>query len=343
MLRALELSQLGRGNVSPNPMVGCVIVYDDKIIGEGWHKIFGGPHAEVNAFDTVKDKTILKEAELYVSLEPCSHYGKTAPCAELIIRHHPRKVWICNQDPNPLVSGQGIKMIRASGIEVSDGLLEVLGRGLNRRFFTYMEKKRPYVILKWAETSDGFIARNNFESKWISSVLSRKLVHKWRGEEDAIVIGTNTARYDDPELNTRDWPGRDPVRVVLDLSLSLPEHLRLFKGPQRTIIINKHKSLRQDHLEWVMLPGKQGVPHEILEILYQKEIQSVIIEGGAQILEAFIGRGIWDEARIFRSREKVFGSGIRKPAIIGKIMSRVNITDDEITFIYNEAYKDILS
>ena len=202
MQRALELARLGLGNVSPNPMVGCVIVKDGKIIGEGHHEQYGGPHAEVNAVQAVKDQSLLPQSTAYVTLEPCSHFGKTPPCADLLVRHQVKRVVICNEDPNPLVAGQGIERLRNAGIEVEIGLLREEGRVLNRRFFTAFEKKRPYVILKWAQTTDGFVARENYDSKWISNTYSRQLVHKWRAEEDAILVGTNTARYDNPSLTT---------------------------------------------------------------------------------------------------------------------------------------------
>jgi len=214
MRRALELAVKGRGKVSPNPMVGCVIVKNESIIGEGWHKQYGQAHAEVNAINEVSDKSLLTGADLYVTLEPCAHHGKTPPCANLVAQYAFRKVYICNVDPNPLVAGKGLEIIQKAGIQTETGILEEDGKRLNARFFTFMQQNRPYIILKWAETGDGFIARNDYSSKWISGNLSRQLVHKWRAEEDAIMVGTNTARYDNPALNVRDWTGTNPTRIL---------------------------------------------------------------------------------------------------------------------------------
>jgi diaminohydroxyphosphoribosylaminopyrimidine deaminase/5-amino-6-(5-phosphoribosylamino)uracil reductase len=223
MSRALELARLGFGKVSPNPMVGCIIVCEGKIIGEGFHQQYGGPHAEVNAIHSVKDKTLLKQSTVYVTLEPCAHYGKTPPCAKLLVEHLVKKVIISNVDPNPLVSGKGIEILRSAGIEVETGLLEQEGLELNKRFFKSIRENAPYIILKWAQTADGFIARDDFDSKWISNKISRKLVHKWRSEEDAILVGKNTAKYDNPTLNVRDWVGKDPLRIVIDHELVLDQ------------------------------------------------------------------------------------------------------------------------
>ena len=213
MHRALELARNGAGKVSPNPMVGCVIVHNGTIIGEGWHQQFGGPHAEPNAIAAVNNQELLKDATLYVTLEPCAHFGKTPPCAHLIIEKQIPRVVVCNLDPNPLVAGKGIKLLKDAGIEVKTGILAQEGAFLNRRFFTYINHKRPFIILKWAETADGFVARENYDSKWISNALSRKLVHKWRTEEDAILVGKNTALYDNPQLTSRDWEGKNPISV----------------------------------------------------------------------------------------------------------------------------------
>ncbi|MEQ9412696.1 MAG: bifunctional diaminohydroxyphosphoribosylaminopyrimidine deaminase/5-amino-6-(5-phosphoribosylamino)uracil reductase RibD, partial [Cyclobacteriaceae bacterium] len=213
MLRAMELAKNGIGHVSPNPLVGCVIVYEGKIIGEGWHGKYGEAHAEVNAVNAVADKSILNGAAVYVNLEPCAHTGKTPPCADLLVKHKVKRVVIANVDPNPLVAGKGIAKLKDAGVEVLTGVLEEAGRELNKRFFTFLKHKRPFVILKWAQTSDGFIARENFDSKWISNEYSRKLVHKWRTEEDSILVGYNTALYDNPKLTARDWTGRNPVRI----------------------------------------------------------------------------------------------------------------------------------
>lgn len=335
MLRALELAEQGRGNVSPNPMVGCVIVKEGRIIGEGWHKNYGGPHAEVHAIQSVQDNKNLEGADLYVSLEPCAHHGKTPPCAELITQFKFRKVWICNTDPNPLVNGAGIRKIQEAGIEVTTGVLKEMGARLNRRFFTSTENQRPYVLLKWAETADGFIARENYESKWISNNLSRRLVHKWRSEEDAVMVGTNTARYDNPGLNTRDWTGKHPVRVVIDARLSLPQDLHLFDGMQKTIILNSlmDKAV-SEKLEYVQfLPGENSVAC-MLDLLFQRNIRSLLVEGGAGMLVSFFLAGAWDEARIFKGKT-TFGSGIPAPQLRGTLLHREMIGGDELSWYRN--------
>jgi diaminohydroxyphosphoribosylaminopyrimidine deaminase/5-amino-6-(5-phosphoribosylamino)uracil reductase len=330
MRRALELAQIGRGFVSPNPMVGCVIVYKDHIIGEGWHKKYGDWHAEVNAIQAVKDPAILKESTVYVTLEPCSHFGKTPPCADLLIKHQVRKVVICNIDTNPLVGGKGIIKLRQAGIDVQTGVLEAEGRLLNKRFFTFMEKKRPFIILKWAQTADGFIAREDYNSKWISNALSRKLVHKWRAEEDAILVGTNTALYDNPQLNVRDWSGKDPVRLVIDLQLRLPQQLHLFDQKQSTICYNLIKDDEHQNLAWVKVQQKTHLIREIMEDLYTRKIQSVIVEGGSKLLNSFIDLHLWDEARIFVSKQ-VFGKGIEAPSVKGILQESASIKDDQFS------------
>ncbi len=337
MRRALELAAIGRGHVSPNPMVGCVIVYNNQIIGEGWHKQYGDWHAEVNAINAVEDKSLLKESTAFVTLEPCSHFGKTPPCADLLIKHQLKRVVICNVDTNPLVGGKGITKLREAGIEVETGILEQEGRMLNRRFFTFMEKKRPYIMLKWAQTADGFIARENHDSKWISNTLSRTLVHKWRTEEDAIMVGTQTALYDNPQLNVRNWTGKNPVRVVIDSQLRLPSSLALFDQKQFTICYNLIKNENKENLHLVMVENKENMLQEIIEDLYTRKIQSLIVEGGSKLLNSFIGLHLWDEARVFRSTQ-VFGKGIAAPLFQGKLANVSFLKGDEIS-IYSPVYQ----
>jgi len=329
MLRAIELATMGLGHVSPNPLVGCVIVKDDVIISEGWHEKFGGPHAEVNAINKLEDKSQLEGATLYVNLEPCSHFGKTPPCANLIVQYPFKKIVISNVDPNPLVSGKGIEKLMSAGMEVEAGVLEAKGAELNKRFFSFMEKKQSYVILKWAETADGFIARENYESKWISGELSRKFTHKWRSEEDAVMVGTNTALYDNPQLNVRSWTGRNPTRIVIDKNLQLPEGANLLDGSQTTICYNYKKQEVKNFVEFVKLDPIDDLLKTILDDLYERKIQSVIVEGGAALLNSFIKQGLWDEARIFRSK-KEFGSGVEAPLVRGKVLSRDKIGEDEL-------------
>ena len=313
MLRAIELAELGRGSVSPNPMVGCVIVHNGLIIGEGYHQKYGEAHAEVNAIASIKDKSLLKEATLYVSLEPCAHYGKTPPCADLIVKHQLKEVIIAAVDSNPLVEKKGIQKLEQAGIGVTTGVLEQEVRNQNVRFFTQMEKKRPYIILKWAQTKDGFVARTNFDSKWISNSLSRQQVHRWRTEEDAILVGTNTARYDNPRLNARDWYGKDPLRLVVDKELKLKESLHLFDGQQDTIIYNHQLNKTIGKTEWAKMDVSIDAK-AIVADLYARNIQSLIVEGGAAVLGDFIANDLWDEARVFTGNAK-FGLGIPAPIL----------------------------
>lgn len=328
MKRALELARLGAGQVSPNPLVGCVVVHNGVIIGEGWHKKYGEPHAEVNAIESVEDKSLLKESVVYVNLEPCSHTGKTPPCADLIIKHQVKKVVVSNLDSNPLVSGNGIEKLRAAGIEVVTGILEKEGRELNKRFFIFMEKQRPYISLKWAETSDGFIAKENHDSKWISNEYSRQLVHKWRTEDDAVLVGSKTAVHDNPELNVRDWSGRNPVRVVLDRFLRLNDSLHLFDRSQKTLCYNVVKHEERTNLSLVLVEERNFIQN-VMEDLYKRKIQSVIVEGGATILQVFIDSGLWDEAKVFVS-DKSFGKGIKSPQLNGNLIGQESVFNDTL-------------
>ena len=329
MQRALDLALLSRGSVSPNPLVGCVIVHNNVIIGEGRHEKYGEAHAEVNAVASVKDTSLLKNSTVYVNLEPCSHFGKTPPCADLLIQHKVKKVVIANVDPNPLVSGKGIKKLKDAGIDVTTGILQSVGRELNKRFLTSMEKKRPYIILKWAETADGFIARENFDSKWISNEHSRQLVHKWRSEEDAILVGTGTAQHDNPSLTVRDWAGRNPVRVVIDRHGRLSQTLNLFDGQQKTICYTTTGNESKPNLDFVKL-SESAFQNELVIDLFKRNIQSVIIEGGATTLQQFINNNLWDEARIFTSDQE-FIAGIPAPQFHGNLISREFVFNDTLT------------
>lgn len=333
MKRALELAELGRGHVSPNPMVGCVIVHQDKIIGEGYHRKYGEAHAEVNAINDVKDNSLLRESTAFVTLEPCTHKGKTPPCADLLIKKQLKRVVIATRDPFEQVDGKGIDKLKEAGIEVTVGILESDAIQLNQRFFTSINKKRPYVILKWAQTSDGFVARENYDSKWISNTSSRQLVHKWRTEEDAILVGKNTAIHDNPQLTSREWTGRNPIRVLLDSNLEVQRTSNLFNGEAPTLILNSLKEEKQRNIEWIKT--EMNNPWSVLRKLQEHKVQSVIIEGGYQVLNSFINENCWDEARIFISEEK-FEKGIPAPAIEGKIESEEAIfTDQLITYRNN--------
>ena len=328
MKRALELARLGHGHVSPNPLVGCVVVHQGVIIGEGWHKKYGEPHAEVNAIDSVQDKSLLKESTVYVNLEPCSHTGKTPPCADLLITHQVKKVVVSNLDSNPVVSGNGIKKLRSAGIEVVTGILENEGRELNKRFFTFMEKQRPYILLKWAETSDGFIAKENHDSKWISNEYSRQLVHKWRAEDDAVLVGSKTAVHDNPELNVRDWSGRNPVRIVLDRFLRLSDTLHLFDRSQKTLCYNVLKHEEHSNLTLVLVEERNFIQNVLVD-LHKRKIQSVIVEGGTTILQLFIDAALWDEAKVFVA-DKSFGKGIKSPHLHGNLIGQESVFNDTL-------------
>ncbi len=314
MHRCLELAAKALGHTYPNPLVGSVIVYKDKIIGEGYHAKAGENHAEINAIESVKDKSLLRKSTLYVNLEPCSHYGKTPPCAKKIADLKIPRVVIGTIDTTDKVSGKGIKILRDAGIQVSVGILNNKSRELNKRFFTFHEKKRPYIILKWAQTLDGFIAPLREEQTtsapiWITDENERTLVHKWRAEEQAILVGKNTAFIDNPELTVRTWFGKNPIRIILDRNLSLHRNLNIFDGTVKTIIFNHIKEEKiNDSLSFVKINNNSNELKQIFLYLYNQNIQSVIIEGGAKIIQNFYDNNLWDEARIFVGN-KFFNSG----------------------------------
>ena len=336
MRRALELATLGRGHVSPNPLVGCVIVHDlnggtERIIGEGWHQRYGDAHAERNAIFSVQpvDEHLLPDCTAYVTLEPCSHYGKQPPCANLLIEKRIGRVICCNDDPNPLVAGQGFQKLRDADIPVETGLLAADGRALNARFFTFMEQQRPYIILKWAETNDGFIGGEGGQPLQISGPLARRLVHKWRSEEDAIMVGTNTARADNPRLNVRLWPNeslpgvdspgnpiKNPTRIVIDKPLQLSPMLNLFDDSQPTLVYNHTKTETTGQTSYVQLSPDEPFLAQLLADLYERRIQSVLVEGGTTLLNSFIDAGVWDEMRVLRS-PMMIGGGVAAPRVRG--------------------------
>ncbi len=337
MQRCLELAVKGLGNVAPNPMVGCVIVCDGEIVAEGYHEFYGGPHAEPNAIKQVSD-AILKKSTLYVTLEPCSHHGKTPPCADLIINKGVKKVVIGNLDSNPLVSGRGIQKLKEAGIEVEYRVLDKECKELNKRFFTFHEKKRPYIILKWAQTQDGFISRiplpKNKEDNWITGKESKDLVHQWRGEESAILIGYNTALVDNPLLTTRLVEGKNPVRLIIDKNLDLPHNLNIFNNDAKTIVFNSIKSSDDDNIRYVRIDF-QNMIQEILNECYVLNISSVIIEGGTKTINEFIQKNTWDEARLFVNPNKVFKQGIAAPVISFNQSAPTQIGDDLLYTITN--------
>ena len=332
MQRALDLAERGKGTVRPNPLVGCVLVHEGNIIGEGYHEQYGGPHAEVNAIASVTDPKLLAAATAYVSLEPCSHWGKTPPCANLLVEKGIKSVVVATLDPNPLVAGKGVKLLEEAGISVQVGLLEQEARWQNRRFFCQQEKHRPYLILKWAQTQDGFIARENFDSKWISGTQSRQLVHQWRAEEQAILVGKNTALHDNPRLNVRDWTGSDPIRVVLDSKLELPADLHLFDQQIPTLCYTTRKSEKLTNLEWVKLP--QISLEALLADLHARQIQSVLIEGGSQTIHQFLAAGLWDEARVFTAPIE-FERGIAAPQLTQTPAESHAIGEDQLDLYYH--------
>ncbi|PCJ85761.1 MAG: riboflavin biosynthesis protein RibD [Flavobacteriales bacterium] len=334
MYRCLELAANGLVSVAPNPMVGCVIVHKDKIIGEGYHREYGKSHAEPNAVATVKNKSLLKEATLYVNLEPCSVFSKTPPCTDLIIKHEIPKVIFGSRDTNTSVEIQGVEKLRKAGAEITEGILEKQCRELNKRFFTFQEKKRPYVILKWAQTLDGFIAKKS-ETSWITSDLSKRLVHKWRSEEQSIMVGTNTAEVDNPQLNVREWVGKNPTRIVIDKSLRLPEALHLFDQSQQTLVFTEKKKTSKKNLEFVQIDfGKNNI-HHILDELHQREIISLIVEGGTQLLNSFLNSNLWDEARVFIGN-KVYKEGVKAPEMPSVNCEKETVGDDQLLIFRNE-------
>jgi diaminohydroxyphosphoribosylaminopyrimidine deaminase/5-amino-6-(5-phosphoribosylamino)uracil reductase len=329
--RCFDLAVKGIGSVSPNPLVGCVITHNDQIIGEGWHKKYGGPHAEVNAVASVTDQTLLPAATVYVNLEPCSHHGKTPPCADMLVAQRVKKVVISNVDSNELVYGKGVEKLRNAGIEVVTGVLEQEGRYLNRRFFTFVEQHRPYIILKWAQTSDGFMSRGSNDPSRISNELTQQLVHRWRSEEDAFLVGTQTAATDNPQLNVREWTGRNPVRAVIDRNLRLDKSLHLFDETQPTIIYN---NIRNDG-SYV----KINDVGDIVGDLYHRKIQSLVVEGGAKTLDLFISAGLWDEARVFVASTK-FGDGLKAPVLPGQ-PSVAEVGDNQLLTYQNFSVKPL--
>lgn len=332
MRRCLTLSKKGGGRVAPNPMVGAVIVHNNKIIAEGFHKEYGGEHAEPMAIQLVTDPSILQQSTLYVSLEPCSHHGKTPPCTNIIIESKIPRVVIATLDPNPLMAGSGIKKMQDAGIDVTVGVLEKEAKYLNRRFFVYHTLKRPYVILKWAQTLDGYIDPERdpdapIAPVWITNELARTVVHRWRSQEQSIVIGSKTVEKDNPRLDVRQWRGSNPLRIVLDRTLRLPKESHVYDGSTPTMVIignnssaanRKPEFLTIPNLEIVVADFAKGLESRLLQELYERDITSLIVEGGAKLLQSFIQRGFWDEARVFVGN-KFFDGGTKAPEIKGKL------------------------
>lgn len=341
MSRCLQLAALGAGNVAPNPMVGCVITigdeaapYGQRIIGEGYHQQFGGPHAEVNAVAAVRDPNLLRKARVYVNLEPCSHLGKTPPCTRLLIEKEIPEVVIGCEDPHKLVAGSGISALQKAGCTVKTGVLEKQSIYLNRRFFTWHQKQRPYILLKWAQTSDGFIARKDYSSKWISNQYSRAFVHKFRSTESAIMVGTRTALFDDPALNVRNWSGKDPLRIVIDRQLKIPASAQIFAKTGKIVIFNEHKNGEERNVSFRKIAfGEDGLA-AMLNELFNMKVLSVLVEGGAALLNSFIEKDLWDEARVFTA-PVYFTEGIPAPVLSKTPVARHSIDHDVMNHYLN--------
>ena len=347
--RCLEIAKNGLGVTRPNPMVGSVIVYKNKIIGEGYTSKYGESHAEVNAINSVSNKSLLKEVTLYVTLEPCSHFGKTPPCSDLIIKHQIPNVVIGCVDDNEKVAGKGIEKLKNAGCNVTVGILENDCKNHHKRFFTFHNKKRPYVILKWAETADGFIApiypelvsgTHELKPIWITNKFSRQLVHKWRAEEQAILVGTNTVIKDNPSLTVRDWTGQNPIRIVIDKGNKLSKDYAVFNNEAETIIIcsktedqkPKTNNLNTEYIDWNL---KTSIAKQICDALFKKNINSIIIEGGAKTLQTFIDENLWDEARVFTGNT-LFKNGVKAPKLSGNSISEEKINTDSLKIFIND-------
>jgi diaminohydroxyphosphoribosylaminopyrimidine deaminase/5-amino-6-(5-phosphoribosylamino)uracil reductase len=350
----LQIAKNGIGTARPNPSVGAVIVHEHKIIGEGFTSQYGQNHAEVNAVNSVKNKTLLKQATIYVTLEPCSHFGKTPPCADLLVRHQFKNVVIGCVDSNSLVAGKGIERLKNAGINVIVGVLEAECKAHHKRFFTVQEKKRPYIILKWAETRNAFIAplkRNEQAPVWISNAISQQLVHKFRSEEHAILVGTNTVLEDNPKLNVRTWFGSNPIRFVLDKSLRIPKDAAVFDGTAKTIVITDATSLKQKErylktenfdrlnqqraLIFETINFTKNIAEQICAVLQKHQIQSIIIEGGAKTLQTFIDANLWDEAYVFVG-ETSFKNGIKAPVFSANLKSEIKLKNDVVKTYKND-------
>jgi diaminohydroxyphosphoribosylaminopyrimidine deaminase/5-amino-6-(5-phosphoribosylamino)uracil reductase len=343
MLRCIQLGKKGIGTTAPNPMVGCVIVHKDQIIGEGFTSPYGGNHAEVNAIKSVKDNTLLSKATLYVSLEPCSHFGKTPPCTDIIIEHKIPEVYIGLQDPHDKVAGKGIEKLKASGCNVTIGILEKDCRAHHKRFLCFQEKKRPYVVLKWAETQDCFIApdakvrKKTPEPVWITNTYSKQLVHKWRSEEQAILVGTNTVLEDNPKLTVRNWEGKHPIRVVIDKDLKIPSDFHVLDTSAKTIVFTQitDSSNYLNGIDYELIDFSIPIGKQICSALYKHSIISLLIEGGSKTLQTFIDEGLWDEARIFKG-PTTFKNGVSAPKISGRLLDTKPILSDSLSIFEND-------
>ncbi len=337
--RCLELAKLGRGYVAPNPLVGAVLVQDGTIIGEGYHQQFGKAHAEVNCIKSVEENNnkLLSQSTLYVSLEPCAHFGKTPPCTDMIIQHKIPRVVIGCRDAFEEVNGKGIEKLKQAGIEVTVGILENESKELNKRFFIFHQKHRPYIILKWAQTADKKMASFSKERLLITNEHSNRLVHQWRSEESAILIGTNTALLDNPSLNNRLAKGDDPVRMILDKHFRLPSTLKIFDNSQRTIIFNCIKQKESNNTTFYRIEDDENIIQKIMDACYQLNIQSVLVEGGAKLLQSFIDADIWDEVRTLTNESLFVKEGLSAPKLVNAIqVSEEKYNNDLIQYFKHE-------
>jgi diaminohydroxyphosphoribosylaminopyrimidine deaminase/5-amino-6-(5-phosphoribosylamino)uracil reductase len=339
MQRCIELATAGAGYVAPNPMVGAVLVHEGRIIGEGYHQAYGGPHAEVHCVNSVKpeDRHLIPQSVIYVSLEPCAHFGKTPPCADLIIEKKIPQVVIGCRDPFKQVDGKGMEKLQAAGVQVTLGVLEADCKTGNKRFITFHTQHRPYIILKWAQTANGKMAAGNGSPRLlISNEFTNRLVHKWRSEEAAILVGTNTALLDDPSLTTRLWQGPNPVRLVVDMDLRLPSSLTLFDKQVRTIVFNGQQHGEQENLLYYQVTQETNLVHQVVHALYQLKIQSVLVEGGAQLLQSFIDEGLWDEVRLITNNEKIVADGLPAPRMeSGQLLKQESLFSDTLHYFVN--------
>jgi diaminohydroxyphosphoribosylaminopyrimidine deaminase/5-amino-6-(5-phosphoribosylamino)uracil reductase len=341
MHRCLELAKLGAGAVAPNPMVGAVLVHEDRIIGEGYHREYGKAHAEVNCVARVgeEDRKLIPASTLYVSLEPCSHFGKTPPCTDLIIREQIPRVVVGCRDPFKEVAGKGIEKLRLAGCLVTVGVLERECKELNKRFLTFHTAHRPYVILKWAQTANGKIGSSGNERLLITNAFTDRYVHKWRSQEMGILIGTNTALLDNPRLTNRLWNGKSPVRLVVDMHLRLPPSLKIFDGEEPTVVFNALQHNAEGAIKYYQVTEDVSIVHQILNACYEQGIQSIIVEGGARALQSFIDGGIWDEARVITNETLNADKGLPAPEFFGgTLVLSENIFSDRIDYYYNKSY-----
>jgi riboflavin biosynthesis protein RibD len=329
MKRAIQIAKNGLGGTSPNPMVGCVIERNGTVLSEGWHYKKGIHHAEFLAINNIKNQYLFLDCTLYVTLEPCIHFGETPPCVDLIIQKNIPRVVVGIQDPCDKVKGLGIQKLKKYGVEVIENILMDQCKMLNKRFFTFHKKKRPYIILKWAQSNDGFIYSENKKNSWISGIYSRQLNHKWRSEEDAILVGRKTVLNDNPKLNVRKWFGKNPIRIFFDKKLKISNSHFILDGSQRTIVFTEEKKENMKNIEYIQISFKKKIINQILNLLYKKEILSLIVEGGKITLENFIRENIWDECRIFIC-EVLLKNGLKAPEIEGMVSKKINLYQDQL-------------